>query len=118
MPGTVLSGMRVLGLHLSERAVTVVAALLELAIAAPFLGITPGEAAGVPNPLMFGVCMAASYLLDVRTGLALTALGAALAVLVLDANPYIVPVLWLALSAVVGRAGDRIRCAEEERETL
>jgi hypothetical protein len=94
------------------------ALLLELAIALPFVYLGAASARGVPGPALLLVGVAASYLLGWREGVAVTAIGAVLAVTILGENRYAAPPVWIAVAAAVGVLGERVRLAERATAEL
>lgn len=85
---------------------------LELAIALPFLAVSPTDVRGVPGPLLIVVCMAASFLLGPAWGVGLTVLGVLLAVGVINENAYAEPIVWIPAALAVGIVGRRVRHGE------
>lgn len=90
----------------------------QLAIALPFLVISPSTVRGVPGPLLIVVSMAASYRLGLRFGLPLTVLGVGLAVVVINENSVASPLIWIPASAAAALVGDDARRGERLRRSL
>jgi hypothetical protein len=99
-------------------AVFCVAAILELAVAAPFLEIAPSRLRGVPGPLLIVVCICAAFLLGPRPGAALAILGVALGVGILDEHPIGEPLVWIPAAVAAGLIGDRVRRGDDLRREL
>ena len=99
------------------RAAAVVVAA-QLAIALPFLFISPTTVRGVPGPLLIVISMAASYLLGVRWGLPITILGVVLAVTIIGENAVAAPLVWIPASIAAGLAGDSVRRGQRLRRSL
>jgi hypothetical protein len=99
-------------------AVFCVAAILELAVAAPFLEIAPSRLRGVPGPLLIVVCISAAFLLGPRPGAALAILGVALGVGILDEHPIGEPLVWIPAAVAAGLIGDRVRRGDDLRREL
>ena len=93
-------------------------AAAQLAIALPFLVVSPTTVRGVPGPLLIVISMAASYLLGVRWGLPLTILGVFLAVTIIGENAVAAPLVWIPASIAAGLAGDSVRRGQRLRRTL
>jgi Stage II sporulation protein E (SpoIIE) len=103
-----------------ERRVAVVlaAAFLEVAVAVPFLAISPSRIRGVPGPLLIVICIAAAFLLGPRLGALLAVLGVALGVGILDEHPIGEPLVWIPAAIVAGLIGDRVRRGDQLRRAL
>jgi hypothetical protein len=99
-------------------AVVVAAAILQLAVAAPFLAISPSSLRGVPGPVLIVVCISAAFLLGPRLGALLAILGVALGVGILDEHPVGEPLVWIPLTVVAGLIGDRVRRGDQLRREL
>jgi hypothetical protein len=95
-----------------------VAVLCELAIALPFLVISPNTLRGVPGPLLVVVGVVASYLLGPWLGVPVTAVGVLLAVTIVGENAWAEPLVWLPVSAGAGIFGDWVRHGDELRREL
>lgn len=93
-------------------------AVVQLAIALPFLVVSPSTVRGVPGPLLIVISMAASYLLGVRYGLPLTIFGVTLAVTIIGENPVASPLVWIPASIAAGLAGDSVRRGQRLRRSL
>ena len=89
--------------------VTLAVVALQLAVALPFLIVSPAHVRGVPGPLLVAITLAACYALDIVIGVALMAVAVILAVTTLDASPYAMPVVWIPAAAVVAVLGNRER---------
>jgi hypothetical protein len=98
--------------------VFVAAALLQVAVAAPFLAISPSRLRGVPGPLLIVICVAAAFLLGPRLGALLAVLGVALGVGILDEHPIGQPFVWIPAGVAAGLIGDRIRRGDQLRREL
>jgi hypothetical protein len=98
--------------------VAVAVAAAQLAIALPFLVISPSTVRGVPGPLLIVISMAASYVLGVRWGLPLTILGVTLAVTIIDENAVAAPLVWIPASIAAGLVGDSVRRGQRLRRSL
>ncbi|HEY0389838.1 MAG TPA: PP2C family protein-serine/threonine phosphatase [Gaiellales bacterium] len=90
----------------------------QLAIALPFLVVSPSAVRGVPGPLLIVISMAASYRLGVRWGIPITLLGVLLAVVVIDENAIAAPVVWIPAAVAAGFVGDNVRRGERLRTSL
>jgi hypothetical protein len=99
-------------------AAALVAVLCELAIALPFLVISPNTLRGVPGPLLVVVGISTSYLLGPWFGVPVTAVAVVLAVTILGENAWAEPLVWLPVSAVAGIVGERVRHGDELRREL
>ena len=95
-----------------------VAVLCELAIALPFLVISPNTLRGVPGPLLVGVGVAASSLLGPWFGVPVTAVAVLLAVTIIGENAWAEPLVWLPVSVGAGILGERVRHGDELRREL
>jgi hypothetical protein len=95
-----------------------VAVLCELAIALPFLVISPSTLRGVPGPLLVVIGVSASYLLGPWFGVPVTAVAVVLAVTILGQNAWAVPLVWLPVSAAAGIVGEQVRHGDELRREL
>jgi serine phosphatase RsbU (regulator of sigma subunit) len=99
-------------------AILVVALAVEVAIAAPFMaGADPGSVRGIPAPTMLVLAVVASFLLGTELAVVLSVAASLLAVGFVGEHVISLPV-WVALSALMGFAGDRFRAAEEDRRRL
>jgi Stage II sporulation protein E (SpoIIE) len=99
-------------------AAALVAVLCELAIALPFLMISPNTMRGVPGPLLVGIGIAASYLLGPWFGLPVTAVAVVLAVTIVGESAWAEPLVWLPISALAGLVGQRVRHGDDLRREL
>lgn len=95
-----------------------VVVLVELAIALPFLVISPSDVRGVPGPLLIVVGVAASYVLGPWLGVGVTTTAVVLAVTILGENRYAEPLVWIPAAAALGVLGDRVRREDEIRREL
>jgi hypothetical protein len=104
----------------AERRVAVfsTAAILELAVAAPFLEIDPSRLRGVPGPLLIVICVAGAFLLGPRPGAVLAVIGVTLGVGILDEHPIGEPLVWIPAAIVAGLIGDRVRRGDLLRRQL
>jgi hypothetical protein len=93
-------------------------AVAQLAIALPFLIVSPSTVRGVPGPLLIVISMAASYLLGVRWGLPLTIFGVVLAVTIIGENAVAAPLVWIPASIAAGLVGDSVRRGQLLRRSL
>ncbi|HEU0192931.1 MAG TPA: PP2C family protein-serine/threonine phosphatase [Gaiellales bacterium] len=93
-------------------------ALLELAIALPFLFIDPATVRGIPGPLLIVVALAASYALGPVAGAALTALAVLLAVTIIGENEYFEPIVWIPTAVLCGVLGARVSRGEALRREV
>jgi hypothetical protein len=98
--------------------VLLVATALELAVAAPFLAISPSRLRGVPGPLLIVICMGGAFLLGPRDGAALAVLGVTLGVGILDEHPIGDPLVWIPAAIAAGIIGDRVRRGDDLRREL
>ncbi len=105
---------------LAERrpAVFCTAAILELAVAAPFLAIAPSHLRGVPGPLLIVICIGAAFLLGPVPGAVLAILGVSLGVGVLDEHPVGEPLVWIPAAVAAGLIGDQVRRGDQLRREL
>ena len=92
--------------------------LAELAIALPFLFVSPSTVRGVPGPLLVVVSVAAAFVMGPWLGAALTAMAVLLAVTVVGENAYAEPLVWIPVAVGVGIVGDRVRRGDELRRAL
>jgi Stage II sporulation protein E (SpoIIE) len=99
-------------------AVVLAAAFLEVAVAVPFLAISPSRLRGVPGPLLIVICIAAAFLLGPRLGALLAVLGVSLGVGILDEHPIGEPLVWIPAAIVAGLIGDRVRRGDQLRRAL
>jgi hypothetical protein len=99
-------------------AVVVTAVVLELAVAAPFLLLSPSRLRGVPGPLLIVICMGAAFLVGPRLGALLAVLGVVLGVAILDENPVGEPLVWIPAAVAAGIIGDRVRRGDQLRREL
>jgi hypothetical protein len=95
-----------------------VAVLCELAIALPFLVISPNTIRGVPGPLLVVVGVATSYRLGPWFGVAVTAVAVFLAVTIIGENAWAEPLVWLPVAAGAGILGERVRQGDQLRSAL
>ena len=95
-----------------------VAVLCELAIALPFLVISPNTLRGVPGPLLVVIGVVASYLLGPWLGVPVTAVAVVLAVTIVGENAWAAPLVWLPVSAGAGIVGEQVRHGDELRREL
>jgi stage II sporulation SpoE-like protein len=98
--------------------VVLTAAMLELAVAAPFLLISPSRLRGVPGPLLIVICMGAAFLAGPRPGALLAVLGVVLAIGILDENPVGEPLVWIPAAVAAGMIGDSVRRGDQLRRAL
>jgi hypothetical protein len=101
-----------------RRGVFIAAVLLQLAVAAPFLAMSPSRLRGVPGPLLIVICIAAAFLLGPRLGALLAVLGVALGVGILDEHPIGQPFVWIPAGVVAGVIGDHVRRGDQLRREL
>jgi hypothetical protein len=90
----------------------------QLAIALPFLAVSPATVRGVPGPLLVLLGVSAAFLLGPWEGAALTALAVLLAVTIIGENPVAEPLVWLPVAVAVGILGERVRRGDELRRSL
>jgi Stage II sporulation protein E (SpoIIE) len=90
----------------------------ELAIALPFLFVSPSTVRGVPGPLLVLLGVAGAFVMGPRIGAFLAAVGALLAVTILGENAYTEPVVWISVALGVGIVGDRVRRGDDLRRAL
>jgi Stage II sporulation protein E (SpoIIE) len=90
----------------------------ELAIALPFLAVSPSTARGVPGPLLVVLGVGAAATLGPWFGVGLTTAAVVLAVAIIGENPVAEPLVWLPVSIVVGLAGVHVRRGETLRREL
>lgn len=90
----------------------------ELAIALPFLAVSPSTARGVPGPLLVLLGVGSAIVLGPRFGVGLTIVSVALGVGIVGENPVTEPLVWIPISVAAGLAGDRIRRGDELRREL
>jgi len=101
------------------RAVAVGCVLLaELAIALPFLFVSPSTVRGVPGPLLVLVGVASAFVMGPRIGAVLTAFAVLLAVTIVGENAYTEPLVWIPVAVLVGIVGDRVRRGDDLRRAL
>ncbi len=121
-PGTRLLATTGFGARLRERRARIVAVVcvlvIQVAIALPFLFVSPTDVRGVPGPLLIVVCLAAAFLLGPYLGVALTVVGVLLAVLVVGENPVSEPLVWIPVALVAGIVGDRVRRGDDLRRQV
>lgn len=98
--------------------VMLVAAVLQLAVAAPFLAISPSRLRGVPGPLLIVICTGGAFLLGPRLGAVLAVLGVVLGVGILDEHPVGEPLVWIPAAVAAGIIGDRVRRGDDLRREL
>ncbi|HEY7258005.1 MAG TPA: PP2C family protein-serine/threonine phosphatase [Gaiellales bacterium] len=103
-----------------ERRLVVVltAVVLELAVAVPFLVISPARLRGVPGPLLIVICISGAFLTGPRLGALLAVLGVSLGVGILDEHPIGEPLVWIPAAVVAGLIGDRVRRGDQLRRAL
>ncbi len=99
-------------------AVFCTAAILELAVAAPFLAIAPSHLRGVPGPLLIVICIGAAFLLGPVPGAVLAVLGVSLGVGVLDEHPVGEPLVWIPAAVAAGLIGNQVRRGDQLRREL
>jgi hypothetical protein len=92
--------------------------LAELAIALPFLFVSPSAVRGVPGPLLVVLGVAAAFVMGPRLGAALTAIAVLLAVTIVGENAYAEPLVWIPVAVGVGILGDRVRRGDDLRRAL
>jgi len=92
--------------------------LAELAIALPFVLVSPSTVRGIPGPLLVLVGVAAAFVMGPRIGAALTAIAVLLAVTIVGENAYTEPLVWIPVAVGVGIVGDRIRRGDDLRRAL
>ena len=90
----------------------------ELAIALPFLTISPATVRGVPGPLLVVLGVSAAFLLGPWAGAALTAVAVLLGVSIIGENQLAEPLVWLPVAVGVGIVGERVRRGDELRRSL
>jgi hypothetical protein len=95
-----------------------VAVLCELAIALPFLVISPNTLRGVPGPLLVVIGVATSYWLGPWFGVAVTAVAVFLGVTIVGENAWAEPLVWLPIAAGAGVVGERVRQGDQLRSAL
>ena len=101
------------------RAITIGCVILaELAIALPFLVVSPATVRGVPGPLLVVVGIAAAFVMGPRIGAVLTASAVFLAVTIVGENAYAAPLVWIPVAVGVGIVGDRVRRGDDLRRAL
>src|SRR5690242_289652 len=101
------------------RAIAVgVVVLAELAIALPFLFVSPSTVRGVPGPLLVLLGVASAFVMGPRIGAALTAFAVLLAVVIVGENAYTEPLVWIPVAVGVGIVGDRVRRGDDLRRAL
>jgi Stage II sporulation protein E (SpoIIE) len=98
--------------------VVLVAVVLELAVAAPFLAIPPARLRGVPGPLLIVICMGGAFLVGPRLGAALAVLGVVLGVGILNEHPVGDPLVWIPAAVAAGIIGERVRRGDDLRREL
>jgi hypothetical protein len=94
------------------------AAVLELAVAAPFIVIEPSRLRGVPGPLLIVITIAGSSLLGPGPGAVLAVLGVSLGVGILDEHPIGEPLVWIPTAIAAGIIGERARRGDQLRREL
>jgi hypothetical protein len=92
--------------------------LAELAIALPFLVVSPSTVRGVPGPLLVLLGVASAFVMGPRLGAALTAFAVVLAVVIIGENGYTEPLVWIPVAVGVGVVGDRVRRGDDLRRAL
>jgi stage II sporulation SpoE-like protein len=90
----------------------------ELAIALPFLVVSPSTIRGVPGPLLVLLGVAGAFVMGPRIGAFLAAVAALLAVTILHENAYTEPIVWISVAVGVGIVGDRVRRGDDLRRAL
>ena len=90
----------------------------ELAIALPFLWVSPSTIRGVPGPLLVLLGIAGAFIMGPRIGAFLAAVAALLAVTILHENAYTEPIVWISIAIGVGIVGDRVRRGDDLRRAL
>jgi hypothetical protein len=90
----------------------------ELAIALPFLFVSPSTVRGVPGPLLVLLGVASAFVMGPRIGAALTAFAVLLAVVIIGENPFIEPLVWIPVAIGLGIVGDRVRRGDDLRRAL
>jgi len=98
--------------------VVLTAAVLEVAVALPFLVISPYRLRGVPGPLLIVICISGAFLVGPRLGALLAVLGVALGVGILDEHPVGEPLVWIPAAIAAGVIGDRVRRGDQLRRAL
>jgi Stage II sporulation protein E (SpoIIE) len=91
---------------------------IELAIALPFVAVSPHYVRGIPGPLLIVTCLTGSFFLGRWIGVGLTAVAVALAVLIINENPVFDPLFWLPIAYLIGGFGERVRRGEQLRQEL
>jgi hypothetical protein len=99
-------------------AVFVTAAILELAVAAPFLDIDPSRLRGVPGPLLIVICIAGAFLVGPVPGAMLAVLGVSLGVGILDEHPIGEPIVWIPAAVAAGLIRNQVRRGDLLRREL
>jgi hypothetical protein len=92
--------------------------LAELAIALPFLFVSPSTVRGVPGPLLVLLGVAGAFVMGPWIGAVLTAIAALLAVTIVGENAYTEPLVWIPVAIGVGIVGDRVRRGDDLRRAL
>src|SRR6185437_15354090 len=92
--------------------------LAELAIALPFLFLSPSTVRGVPGPLLVLLGVASAFVMGPRIGAALTAFAVLLAVVIVGENALTEPLVWIPVAIGVGIVGDRVRRGDDLRRGL
>jgi len=90
----------------------------ELAIALPFLAVSPSTVRGVPGPLLVVLSIGSAFLLGPWLGFGLTLAAVVLAVGIVGENRVAEPLVWLPVAVAVGVAGERVRRGDELRREL
>ena len=90
------------------------AAVLEMAVAAPFIAISPSHLRVVSGPAAHRDCITAAFLLGPWLGAALAVLGVSLGVGILDENAVGETLVWIPAAIAAGivaavRRGDQLR---------
>lgn len=102
-----------------RRLVVVLAAVvLQVAVAVPFLAISPSRLRGVPGPLLIVICVSGAFLVGPRLGALLAIVGVSLGVGILDEHPIGDPLVWIPATVVAGVIGDRVRRGDQLRRAL
>jgi hypothetical protein len=90
----------------------------ELAIALPFLAVSPETVRGVPGPLLVVLGVGSAFLLGLWLGLGLTLAAVVLAVGIVGENRVTEPLVWLPVAVAAGLVGERVRRGDELRREL
>jgi hypothetical protein len=95
-----------------------IAVVLELLVAAPFVWVSPASLRGVPGPLLIVIGLATSLLLGWRFGVLAMLLAVTLGVTLIAQNPLVTPLLWLPAALLAGLVGDAMRHGEALRREV